>query len=730
LAPAVRIACGAAALAAAGALWLQAARGEVPRGPVFDQAALPPGAAWAVDPQEPGPNLPPSGRSLFDFLTRGERVPFPFSALLAEVEARLGRRAGEPSPLKSVLIPLGRSLQRNAAGGEFFRYPRAVVAVDTEPAADGIFLKDRLYLGYHEKAAILEVISYNETAGRFEFQLVRDYKPGGEAKVVYANRAVCTACHQGGGPIFSRPLWNETNANPEVAKLLAAEGRELYGLPISEGVDVPAAIDAATDRANRLAVYQLLWREGCGEGDAAVRCRATAFTGALQLRLSGGLGYDAGEAFLNIARRSWATRWPQGLALPDPDIPNRDPLSVQGSGPVAVSVPSALRPEEAQRLGGLVRSSHVPAVFEPLNPRPPLEVWTAAGGDADGPGRLIAGLAEFLTAGEVRRLDERLFAVGSAPGRPRRISTFPCEISVQPQEANAERIKLKCGDVLEGRLRLDAGRMTGGTIERLESLRDLDVVEGTATVNAGQRQVAFTVAQSLSGLHARRADGNAVERISMSWREDDPKAEAKVVFLADFSAAAAAVETLAASTRSGASDAFSSMPFRRAAILKPLFAELGIPTVACCLDDADLPPPLLEPGGEAGPDDFPEPAIKALYRYCGRCHASPETSPPNFLYGDAASVRANVAHCAERLFFRLDLWRLSPDARPKTPMPPLASLGPSAQSWPNDPALALLRQHAADLLRVETGAAPRLEDFASRGYESLRSCLPMTAAAN
>jgi hypothetical protein len=358
-------------LAAAGALWLGAAAGEVPKGPVYSQAGLPAGAVWAVDPQDPGPSLPPAGRSLFDFLTTREeggapvqRVPFPFSDLLAQIEARLGRRPGEPSPLKRVLIPLGRSLQRSAADPEFFHYPRAVVAVDTEAAPGspgGMLLEDRLYLGYHEKAAVLEVISYNEAAGRFEFQLVRDYRPGGAAEVLYANRAVCTACHQGGGPLFARQLWDETNANQEVARQLAAEGRDFYGLPVDQGVDVPYAIDAATDRANRLAVYQLLWREGCGGGESerAVRCRAAALTAAFQRLLSGGLHHDTAaerwrEGFLRTARRAWEVRWPQGLAIPDPDIPNRDPLAVPAPRAVAVSVPATLDPEQALRLGGLV----------------------------------------------------------------------------------------------------------------------------------------------------------------------------------------------------------------------------------------------------------------------------------------------------------------------------------------------------------------------------------------
>ena len=746
-----RILLGAGVLATTvllGLQSLQTARGdEPPRGPVFDQAGLPAGATWAVDPQDPGPSLPPAGRSLFDLLTRPletpegtarvQRVPFPFSDLLAAIEAQLGRPPGEPSPLKRVLIPLGRSLQRNAAGTEFFRYPRAVVAVDTEAAQGGMFLKDRLYLGYHEKAEVLEVISYNETAGRFEFQLVRDYRPGGAARVVYANRAVCTACHQGGGPIFSRQLWDETNANREVGRLLAAEKRDFYGLPASQGEDIPYAIDNATDRANRLAVYQLLWREGCGSGESerAIRCRAAAFTAALQHRLSGGALHDTEaesfrEGFVRAARRAWETRWPQGLAIPDPDLPNRDPLTAQGPGSAAVSLPAALGPQEAERLGGLVRRSHVPAVFEPLNPRPPLEVWTAAGTDDKGPGRLIGGLGEFLTSEEVRRLDEHLFAAGSRPGQPRESLTAPCEVAVQQREGTAERVKLKCA-ALEGRFFLDGSRVTGGTIERLETaggtLRDLEVSGGTATAAAGRREVEVEVAQKLSGLHVRRADGNALERVRLAWQDGETSGEATAVFLADFAEVDAALGKLVERTVAGNLDAFSSQPFRRAAVLGPLFEELGMEPGTCCRDDAGLPPPVLEADGAAGPDDFPEPAVKALYQYCARCHATPEPSPPNFLYGDVPTVRANLAHCAERIYFRLDVWSLPPEERPKTPMPPihsLSALGLAAESWPGDPALALLRQHAAGFLRTQTGAAPRLAALETRGYENLRSCLP------
>ena len=169
---------------------------------------------------------------------------------------------------KAVLIPLGRSLQRNSAAPDFFAYPRAVVAVDAEPAGTGDpYLKDRLYLGYQEKANLLEVISYNEDAGRFEFQVVTDYRAGGTPRVMYANRTLCVACHQNAAPIFSRAVWDETNANPRVAALLASQRKDFHGIPVDRGVDVPNAIDDAALRANRFAVQQLLWKDGCGGND-------------------------------------------------------------------------------------------------------------------------------------------------------------------------------------------------------------------------------------------------------------------------------------------------------------------------------------------------------------------------------------------------------------------------------------------------------------------------------
>ena len=146
---------------------------------------------WVTEPARPGPDAPPLGRSLFDHLTGHDGrqvVPFPIEALLASLERRLAAEGAYlDRPLKKVLIPLGRSLQRDAAAPAFFESPRVVVAVDTEPrggpGGSGMLLRDRLFIAYLEAADVLEVISYNEDAARFEFQVVTDYRRGGGTQV-------------------------------------------------------------------------------------------------------------------------------------------------------------------------------------------------------------------------------------------------------------------------------------------------------------------------------------------------------------------------------------------------------------------------------------------------------------------------------------------------------------------------------------------------------------------
>ncbi len=438
---------------------------------------------WALDPADPGSDLPAEGRSLFD-LTVADGVPFPFEALVRKLERQIGCVAGQC--VNSVLIPLGRSLQRASSAPDFFAFPRLVVAVTGEGPGP-VFAKDRLYLGYQERANLIEVISYNEAAGRFEFQLVRNYRAGSTPEVVYASRAVCTACHQNHAPIFARQVWDETNANPRIAAALSvAESgdtgsqRAIHGVLVQRGVDIPNALDDATDRANLFSVIQRIWREACDS-----TCRVQTVTAALQYRLSGERAFEAEP---QIAA-GFASRWPGGLAIPNPDIPNRDPLAFAAgtSGIAQVDIPGAL---------------------EPLTPRLPLAVWNAS--DPLLRARFVGGLAAQIAEADIREIDSALHS--HARSAKRRNYSARCSI-----------VGARYDCVGEITLRGDAS-----TIEELtiggKPLRQLRLNQGSV---------------SSGGLRARTASGDAIERVTLS--RSGSQGHATVTVVEDFAPARAAI---------------------------------------------------------------------------------------------------------------------------------------------------------------------------------------------
>lgn len=439
--------------------------------------------AWAADPAIPGPTLPPAGRSLFDFVA-ADGVPFPFEALVQKVEARAGCKPG--TCVDAVLIPLGRSLQRTAPAPDFFAFPRAVVAV-TREGTGPLRARDRVYLGYQEKANVVEVISYNEAAARFEFQIVRDYRAGGSPRVSYANRNVCIACHQNHAPIFSRQVWDETNANPRIAARLVATGRPYYGVTVQRGVDIPNAIDDAIHRANRISVTQRIWREAC---DAA--CRAAALTAALQYRLSGERAFDV-PGLTGALSRAFAARWPAGLAIPNPELPNREPLAVPaGTGGIALS--------------------QVGAGLEALAPRAPLETWTA-----DDPllaRRFVVSLAELVADSDVQDLDAALRRRGAAARR----HTYTAICSVAGERYTC------AGEV--------ALRGSATTIDALsfggEPMGNYVLRNGVVTSR---------------GLRARTPRGDAIERVAV--RRAGASGSATVTVIEDFEPVHAALAILA-----------------------------------------------------------------------------------------------------------------------------------------------------------------------------------------
>ncbi|MBS0346873.1 MAG: hypothetical protein JSR69_10455 [Proteobacteria bacterium] len=658
----------------------------------------PPGAAavWVVNPAEPGAHLPPLGQSLFDHLFAGEGgahdLPFPFEKLLARIDRELARDpASALPPVKRVLIPLGRSLQRTAAAPDYFDYPRVVVGVDSPPVAGSPFLlKDRLYIGYQEKSAVLEVISYNEAAGRFEFQLVKDYRAGGRAQVFYANRNICFACHQNGAPIFSRALWDETNANPAIAALLAASGRTFYGIPPQRGVDVPYAIDNAVRRANRFALAQRLWREGCGDGEAGRRCRAGLFAAALRLRLADGRMAVPDATFeASVGRPLRATaarRWPAGLAIGRPDLPNRNPLQGVTDWPAS---PSAR-----------VAFSHVPARFEPLLPRPAEAWWRSDAPEAVA--EAVAGVAEFVEDGNWARLQAAL--ARRAARLPRRELTLNCKAVPGGYVAD-------CRGEGGASLRLDR---QAGRVEHLSL--------------AGEPPLAGFPLRGAQGI--RMAGGDVIDGVDVS-RLRDGAGPLRLDLRGDGRAAEAAVLALVGSPQG--QSLLDAPAIAGSGLIQAVLAQLGEPVVAARLPVPAAPrlerpasPPGAAMGGPVRPD------LASFYAWCAACHLSAESFPPNFLQGPAAELEARIRQCAPRIYVRLAMARRGLSERAKTPMPP-ASMLPAfhsdAEAWAKSGDRAALEAVVAAQLRGESGREPDVESLLAGGYEALRPCLAPVAEA-
>ncbi len=506
-------------------MWKQRAAAVVLAGSVLvvpaSGAAAP---AWAVDPADPGVNRPAHGQSLFDQITT-DGVPFPFEALVRKIENAAGCQPGKC--MTSVLVPLSRSLQRTAAAPDFFSFPRVIAAMTAEGGGN-LLAKDRIYLGYQERAGLIEVISYNEAAARFEFQLVRNYRPQGKPEAVYASRAVCTACHQNHGPIFPRQQWDETNANPRIAARLAlndSKAREqVYGVTIRRGVDLPNAIDDSTDRANLFAVVHRLWRDAC---DSA--CRSHAVQAALQYRLSQEQGFEAAPAFVAPLAQRFAAQWPHGLAIPNPDLPNRDPLVVADEQSFA-------------------NQMDVAAAFEALAARAPVEVWT--GDDALLASRFVAGVAQLFSEADVRDLDGAL--TRRARGATRRTYSARCSVNGDRYQCSGE-FSLSGTDSMIDRLSIG-----GKTLTRLQ-LRN-----GAVTRH---------------GMTARTAGGDAIERIEL--RRGRKSGVATVTVVEDFAPARAAL----------AKHDWSEAPLTRASVratlgLPPISACCGRGTAVTAANDA------------------------------------------------------------------------------------------------------------------------------------------------
>jgi hypothetical protein len=535
--------------------------------------------ALLADRAEPGPNRPPAGRSLFDELfaipptaAQGDQtryaLPFPFERLLAELNARIA-----PAEITGVLIPLGRSLQRHAADPDYFASPRVVVAVTDDAGAPGRpLLEDRLYLGYHERAAVIEVISYNEAVGRFEFQVVEGYGPGREPRVEHGERFVCVACHQAHGPIFPTAVWNETNADPRVAARLAALGVTFHGVATRGGVDRADALDRSTDRAARIAFANALWAESCGPPDEpdATRCRGDLLLAALRYRLGGARAVpevapgSPGVALAERLAERLSQLAPAGLGAPSPDLPNRDPLG---------DIEAGIAPAAAVETEG---------VFEPTLERAPVVFWRPSTPPHELVASAIGEIAAAFGEADIVWLDDRLALEPDPPEtaslrlecRTRRLDTGP----------GRSELRLACAAgtlpsaALEGYLTMSDGVPDGGMVERLAldghaPLSRLVVAGGTHAREANAEIFEVRLRESGLGLRARLAGGERLGSPTLHIQPDGT-AVLELRALDDLAPLRAAVAGLVEAALVDPDAALGAGPLRRRAVLDELAAAL------------------------------------------------------------------------------------------------------------------------------------------------------------
>lgn len=399
----------AAAALAAAAVWLWPE--PAAKGPDIAQLAKQaPGAADADAPSAvliPNEDLPPAGtRSLFDHLiAQHGQIPYPFSELIALIP----KQDPQATPPLTLLIPHGRSLLKGLADEA---HPRVLVAADFQaaatPAALGLAPRGQLFLGFVENAHEIEVLSYNEAAGRYEFQLVQNYCEGCIPKLVYAKRAICTTCHQGATPIFPVRPWNESNGQPETAaSIRAARGDAPYlGVPVSNALAVPERFEELANIGGFVPATQRVWIDGCGAGgDAGAACRRQMLKLALRY-LWNPTTFDAAGPEAESLRALQAPHWPaNGIAVAQSDLPNRDPLAERRGvkGFVRTLFTRQPKPGEGARdnedLEAFDRLPKLPAALDPLSPRPPRRVLGAQ--DIDG----VYGLAALISDADRQLLE-------------------------------------------------------------------------------------------------------------------------------------------------------------------------------------------------------------------------------------------------------------------------------------------------------------------------------------
>ena len=615
---------------------------------------------WVEHASLPGPDTTGVGQSRFDQLflldQNHYRIPYPFSRLTGFLDSRIENV--DYSGVRQVFVPSGRSLQRDAPAPDYFSFPRMVIALEGEPVTTdgeaGLVLEYRLFIAHQPKTETLEVISYNDAAGRFEFQIVENYAANKTPRVQAANRAMCLSCHQNAAPIFPSRPWSETSFNVRIANKLIAALPQQYNSLIGIVTNDAGVIDVLAARANYLAAAQLIWRQGC----ASRLCRASMLRAVLQYRLSGEANFDSSDKryrhdYYGELTRNWKTRWPMGLALANSRIIDRDPFTAE-----AISFEQG-------------------ALF----PRPAHATWHAP--DAVLASGIIYRLGGFFTRADIKRIDRHLIALGST----RRILIRQHEASCKLVTGDTSSHVLVCGDKttatgLQADFEIEMQQGEAGSIRimQLRVPRDSNLLQpDIVRLSRFRGGLEIEPGNSANGLSLRLANGDRIKSLLLRW--DDSLASGEVSLsmeIADeFRLIDQALTEIVENNQRGIGDSLADRVFRRRAVMRELMQTLGMQPLhwfeAVRSSSVATQPAPPELSGE----------LALLVPYCAHCHAGDTVNPPGFLAGD--QPRARIVQCAPRILARLKAGQAD-SSFTGSPMPPPASLeisGTTSADWPH-----------------------------------------------
>ena len=624
---------------------------------ILDYAGAAP--RWVEHASIPGPDAPGTGQSRFDdlFLQANGRhqIPYPFSSLVESLESRIDN-GGQPG-VRLTFIPMGRSLQRDVPAPEYFKFSRVVIALEGEPItagnAAGEVLEYRLFIAHQPKTETLEIISYNDAVGRFEFQVVENYGPNRSPRVRRANRVMCLSCHQNAAPIFAMRPWSETSLNVEIAsKLVSAQPQKFDSF-----IDVVSAdagvIDLLTERANYLAAAQLIWQRGC----QTRRCRVAILRAILQYRLSGESSFDSNhpnyrDDYFNELTRNWQTRWPEGLALANSRITDRDPFA---TGPA-------------------------PIEQDPLFLRPAHATWYRV--DPILARGIVYRLAGYLTLADVQRIDRHLIELSDDPSTPIQKLSANCRFE---DHANQTRI-LNCGNAttpegLQARFSVEyqQGNLDSIRIMKLQIPFDSNLMQPTIRqLSPFQRGVKAELEHETTDLSQRLANGDRVKSLVLHGNDSllSGRISLEVEVVEEFQLIDQALSRLLEENQQALGESLADSAFRRKTIVRELALALGMKP----MDWHEPPGPVSDLKKSLSSNLGGELAL--LEPYCSHCHADAGMNPPGFLSGNEAE--AKILQCAPRMLARLKAWQVGTDF-PASPMPPpafLAFVGTTIEAWP------------------------------------------------